>query len=81
MLKDLIEELEYMGMKFTITEDAKKKIIDNSYNPKYGARPIRREIQKSVEDPITDALFREDDTHSKTVSVKVKNDKISVEIK
>jgi len=81
MLKDLVSELEYMGMKFAITEDAKKKIIDNSYNPKYGARPIRREIQKSVEDPITDALFVTEQTEGKTVSVKVKSDKISVEIK
>ncbi len=81
MLKDLVEEIEYMGMKFTISDAAKEKIVENAYDPKFGARPIRREIQKSIEDAVTDILLENDHLKGKTISIGVSGEKITVKLK
>lgn len=57
MLSGMVSELSGMGIGFEITPGAKEKILEKSYNPRYGARPIRREIQSSVEDAVSSMLL------------------------
>ena len=80
MLKDLVKELEHMDIKFVITDSAKDLILKNSYNPKFGARPIRREIQNSIEDEIASFLLTETNYSSKTITVDEKDGNYNITI-
>ena len=77
MLKDIISELAEMGLEFKISEAAKELIIENSYNPRMGARPIRREIQVKIEDEVSNILLGSDIPEKATVSVDVQDGKIT----
>ena len=76
MLGDVISELGEMGLKFRISTAAKQLIVENSYNPRMGARPIRREIQTTIEDEISNILLSEDIPEGATVSVDVVGGKL-----
>ncbi len=80
MLAEIKENVEMRGGKFVITTEAKEKILENSYNPRYGARPIRREIQNSIENRLSELILSEDSIDSVKVKVSGKNDGIRVEL-
>lgn len=80
MLAEIKENVEMRGGKFVITTEAKEKILENSYNPRYGARPIRREIQNSIENRLSELILSEDSIDSVKVKVSGKNDSIRVEL-
>jgi ATP-dependent Clp protease ATP-binding subunit ClpE len=76
MLEELQETIEENEIEITITNEAKEKLVDLGYDPRFGARPLRRVIQDKIEDQLTD-LILEMDTVDK-VSVEVENDDILV---
>jgi ATP-dependent Clp protease ATP-binding subunit ClpC len=49
--------LEVMGYELEITEETKEKLLKESIDRKFGARPLKRSIQTWIEDPITDLLL------------------------
>ena len=49
LMKDLQKRLEAKQIKLTMTDRAKQFIIDNAYDPVYGARPLKRYLQSHVE--------------------------------
>ena len=53
MVRDLQEQLKLRDVHLRFTEDAKVLLADKGYNPEYGARPLRRAIQRLVEDPLS----------------------------
>ncbi|MBQ7794583.1 MAG: ATP-dependent Clp protease ATP-binding subunit [Clostridia bacterium] len=53
MLRDIVDRLEQRGAKITLTAAAKEIILEEGYDVKYGARPLKRAIQKLVEDELT----------------------------
>ena len=57
MLNDLKNRLQKQNINVNFTSDLKKYIIDNSYNTTYGARPIKRFIQKNVETVLAKAII------------------------
>jgi len=78
MLSDMISELKSMGIDFEITREAKELLVDKGYTPRYGARPIRREIQTSVEDAVSSLILSEQLTSGGRVYVDVNNGEITV---
>ena len=44
-------------MTLEITEAAKDQLVEEGYDPEYGARPLRRTIQRRIEDPLADELL------------------------
>ncbi|MFU2205986.1 AAA family ATPase [Streptococcus pluranimalium] len=54
MLKDVNDRLSTNGLHLDVTEKVKEKLVDLGYDPKMGARPLRRTIQDHIEDAITD---------------------------
>ncbi len=57
MLKKLAENLRDKGVEFEITQELKKKIVELSYSPEFGAREMRRVIQDKVENILANALL------------------------
>jgi len=46
------------GMDLEVTEEAKELLAKEGFDPTFGARPLRRAIQRLVEDPLSDELLR-----------------------
>ncbi len=66
MLNDLAAELKERGVSVEFTEAAKELLADEGYDPQFGARPLRRAIQRLVENPLSEEMlkgrFEEGDT-------------------
>ncbi|MDD5593124.1 MAG: ATP-dependent Clp protease ATP-binding subunit, partial [Candidatus Margulisbacteria bacterium] len=58
MIRDVNERLEEKGFLLTLTAKAKKYLVGKSYDPKFGARPLRRAIEEYIEDPLSDQVLR-----------------------
>lgn len=56
-LVDLIKRVQKLGFEIAITPAAKDYISDKGWDPKYGARPLKRAIQKYIEDPLAEAII------------------------
>ena len=57
-MKQVLGRLHEQGIELSLPEAAKDFLIDEGYNPDFGARPLRRSIQKFVEDPLAEELLR-----------------------
>ena len=57
-MKDIEHRLEERNIKLSLTEAAKKFIADESYDPAYGARPVKRFLQRSVETELAGEIIR-----------------------
>ena len=67
-LRPLEQRLEAMGYKLYLKDETRQKLLEQSRDKQYGARPIKRAIQTLVEDPITDILLA-GGRKSKTITV------------
>lgn len=76
MLKDVIDEVENKNMNISFSDEVKKFILEKGYDPKYGARPLRRTIQKYIEDELTDLYLKGVYKEGSTIEVDVENGSI-----
>ena len=65
----LNQRLEEQQIRCVLTDAAKQTIVDASYDPQYGARPLRRYVQHTVETMLSKRLLRGDITPGQTVTV------------
>jgi ATP-dependent Clp protease ATP-binding subunit ClpC len=73
-LEDIRTNLQRKGIKIKLTKSAIKLLVKQGYNPEYGARHLRREIQKSLEDPISEMLLDEKFVDGDTINVNAKKE-------
>jgi ATP-dependent Clp protease ATP-binding subunit ClpC len=68
------ERLEDRDIRITLTQSAKEFVIEKGYDPKFGARPLRRALEQYVEDPISKEILKGsfEDIHEVEV-VQIKN--------
>ena len=59
-LKGVIQRLESHEIYLSVSKEAKEYLIDNGYDEKYGARPLRRAVERYIEDPLAEAILRGD---------------------
>jgi ATP-dependent Clp protease ATP-binding subunit ClpC len=57
-LVKLFKRIGDLGYHATITEKAKDFIVDKGYDEKFGARPLKRAIQKYIEDPMAEQIIQ-----------------------
>ena len=58
-MRDLYKRLEEMGYKLQLSDEAKKFLSEKGYDPKFGARPLHRAIQKYLEDPLAEFILND----------------------
>ena len=58
MVKRTMREVEAQGFTMITSDDAKELIAEEGFDPQYGARPLRRAIQKMIEDPLAEEFIR-----------------------
>ena len=57
MMKEVYSSLNEKGITATMTEAAGDRLAEKGYDPKFGARPLRREIRKNIEDKLADMFL------------------------
>ena len=57
-LKSLFKRVNDLGLVITISKEAKDFIIEKGYDPQYGARPLKRAIQKYLEDELAEVIIK-----------------------
>ena len=80
-ISDLIDNLSKLGLRFKLNKSAKKYIATKGYDPRYGVRLLRREIQKLLEDPISEMLLKNTYPKGTLINVKFQKGQIIFEIK
>ena len=58
-VKSVGKRLKEHGIQLTISDEALEKVVKEGYDPTYGARPLRRAIQRLLEDPMSEAVLRD----------------------
>lgn len=69
MLKDLIADMKRRNIELQVTDDARDLLAEEGYEPKYGARPLRRKIQRRIEDVLADLWLSGDLNYAEKVTV------------
>ena len=82
MLNRLREQLEVHGVAIELTETAKELLVQEGYDPAMGARPLRRAIQRILEDPLADFVLAQQMPTGSTILVDRKEgtDEVSMDI-
>ncbi|WP_028309178.1 ATP-dependent Clp protease ATP-binding subunit [Desulfitibacter alkalitolerans] len=79
MLKELNLRLEEKGFSVEATEEGKKRLAEEGYDEKFGARPLRRAILRLVEDNLSEGLLEGKYQTGDKVIIKVIDDKLELE--
>ena len=77
MLDDVNQRLATNDIHLDVTEKVKEKLVDLGYDPKMGARPLRRTIQDHIEDAITD-FYLENPSEKELKAIMISNGKILI---
>jgi len=75
-LKKVRERLDKQGVTMKLNNKAREFLIDKGYDPKFGARPLRRAIEHYLEDPLAEEILKGELPHGKVLTIDAKNDKL-----
>ena len=78
ILKDICKRLEDKRIKVELTDSAKEFVIEHGYDVNYGARPLKRYIQDSIETLLAKAIIADQVVMDSNVVVDVKNDELEL---
>ncbi|HAA00173.1 MAG TPA: Clp protease ClpC [Flavobacteriales bacterium] len=68
-LNKLFKRINELGYKIELTSDAKDQIAENGFDEKFGARPLKRAIQKYLEDPLAEEIIKSNLQEGDTIKV------------
>ncbi|OAK51685.1 ATP-dependent Clp protease ATP-binding subunit [Rhodococcoides kyotonense] len=80
MLEESRERLSAKGIEITFSDSAVDWLARNGHQPEFGARPLRRSIQRALDDRIADLLLDDILTEGGTVSVDVADDELALNV-
>lgn len=75
-LESIRLRLEHFKISITMTKEAMEFLIDKSYKPRFGARPLHRSIESLIEDPLSEDLLRGRFKDNDTIKVKLRDGKL-----
>ncbi len=81
MLADTEKSLSDKDIQFEITNDAKHYLLEKGTDSKYGARPLRRAIQRYIEDELSDMILKGELTNGDCIVISVNNNELNFEVK
>ena len=74
LMKRLRDQMGVHAADISLTEEAKELLVEKGYDPTMGARPLRRAIQRYIEDPLADFVLGQEITAGSTILVDKKRD-------
>ena len=78
IIKETENRLKNINLSLELTDNAKKLIIENSYEASYGARPIKRYVTHNIESLIADKIIRDEIKPNTKLIIDAENDKLIV---
>ena len=69
-MNEIVKRMSQMEIKITLTKQAKEFLVDKGYDPAFGARPLKRALQKYIEDPIAEEILKNRFGHGSRIGVK-----------
>ncbi|HHU82914.1 MAG TPA: ATP-dependent Clp protease ATP-binding subunit [Firmicutes bacterium] len=81
MLKDVDQQVKERGLTLEISDEAREVLLQEGYDQTYGARPLRRAIQRLLENPLSDEMLKGRFKEGDAVLATVKNGEIQFEKK
>ena len=79
MLKDLFKRLQERELSVEVTDEVKDHLAENGYSEAYGARPLRRLIQRKIEDELAEEILSGKYANGDTVKIVMNDGKIAFE--
>ena len=80
-MKDVYDRIEAKGMTLTIQENAKEFLLEKGYSQQFGARPMRRCIERYIEDPLSEEILKGTLKPGCTIDVVHGNDELVFDIR
>ena len=80
MLADTSKALADKNISLIVSDEAKKYLMKKGTDLKYGARPLRRAIQRYVEDELSEKVLRQEINNGNTVKLDLENDELTFTI-
>jgi len=77
--EDLFKRIKDLGYDFEITKGAKEFLSEKGFDQKYGARPLRRAIQKYVEDPLAEEILGVEHPEGSVIKIKMNKSRDGLE--
>ena len=81
LVHDLQNRLEDCGLKIELTEEAKAWLVKKGYDPTYGARPLRRAIERYVENPLSSGMLKGEYKEGDSITVGLSDDELTFSTK
>ena len=79
-IKELEDRLDEKSISLVLKTKAKEYLVEHGYEPSMGARPMRRLLQKEIEDPLANLLLQNENEEGETVSVDCIDGTISLKL-
>jgi ATP-dependent Clp protease ATP-binding subunit ClpC len=80
LLREMESRMESLDISLMYSQEAKEYLVSIGFDPELGARPLRRALQRHVEDPLSERLLRGDIRSGDRVEVRVADDGLSFEV-
>ena len=76
-IEKVMERLKARNIKLELDDAAQDFLVEKGYDPQYGARPMRRSVERYLEDPLAEEILRGHLNDNEPVQVSVEDDKLS----
>ena len=80
-MNSLLKRINTLGYKVKISEEAKDFIAEKGFDSKFGARPLKRAIQKYFEDPLSEEIINAQIKEGDTIKVSINKEKSALTMK
>jgi ATP-dependent Clp protease ATP-binding subunit ClpC len=80
MIQALRERLAEKSIQIDLTDKAKEFLVNEGYDQTMGARPLRRAIQKNIEDPLSEVILNQDEFSGKIAIIDSNGEEITIEM-
>ena len=78
MIKNIEHRLDNMHITITLTDKAKDYIVDNSYDEKFGARPMKRYVVKHIENLLANEILQDKISFGENITIDVENNELKI---
>ena len=78
IIGDLESRLSHLNIKLSLTKEAKDYIIKNSFDPSFGARPIKRFVTKNIETLLANSILNNEISINTTIEIGLKNNELKI---
>ena len=80
IIESLVKRLEERGIGLELTEDARHFIAKESYDEEFGARPVKRYVQKNIENQIAEMIISNEVNDGQTIEITISDDSLKFDV-